>query len=202
MPRLVDDRRHFGHPFVQTVPGVVLVKQLCHLIAGLVHRRGDDMARRLLGELDHVFAEIGLDHLEAGALECVIDRYLFAHHGFSFGDAFGADTLAQTNDDLARLRGRACPMHLAAIRQHLRLETVEVVIEMGEGVLFDFARGCTQLLEFGKRVDGIATLVDKPAFGAGQRPLQVVVLQCCLGLLLKGVRSRFHDWFSPSPIAR
>ena len=88
---------------MQTVPAVVLVKQLRHLIAGLVHSRGDNMARRLLGKLDHVLAEIGLDHFEAGALERVVDRHLFAHHGFAFGDALGAGTLAQIDDDLARL---------------------------------------------------------------------------------------------------
>ena len=32
---------------------------------GLVHRRGDDVRRRLVGQLDDVLAEVGLDHLDA-----------------------------------------------------------------------------------------------------------------------------------------
>jgi hypothetical protein len=90
----------------------------------------------------------------------------------------------------------------SAVRQHLRLEALEVVIEMRERVLFYLARRFAQVLELGKRVDGGAALVDKPAFGTSQRPLQVAVFECSPGLLLEGVRSRFHDRFSPSPIAR
>ncbi len=187
---------------MQTVPGVVCVKQFGDLIASLVHGRRDNVTRRFLGQLDHVLAEIGLDHFEAGSLECIVDRHLFADHGLAFGDAFGTGTLAQADDDLACLRRRACPMHLSTVRKDLLLEAFEVVIEMGERVLLDFARGSAQLLEFGKRMDGVAALVDKAAFGAGHRPLQVAVLKCGLGLLLEGVRGGFHVWFSPSPIPR
>ncbi len=57
-------------------------------------------------------------------------------------------------------------MHVSAVRPHLRLEALEIVIEVCERVLFDLARGRAQLLEFGERVDRGAALVNKPAFGA------------------------------------
>ena len=57
-------------------------------------RRGDDVARRLVAELDDVFAEIGLDRRDAVRLEVIVERDLLGDHRLALGDGLGADGAA------------------------------------------------------------------------------------------------------------
>ena len=50
------------------------------LVLGEMHRRRNDMARRLVAELDDVLAEIGLDRRDAERLEMIVERDLLGDH--------------------------------------------------------------------------------------------------------------------------
>src|SRR5919108_251963 len=113
----------------------MLAESLFDLALGDVQRRADDVARHLVAELDDVFAEIGLDRLDAVLLEEIVDADLLADHGLALGDRLGAGLAAEAQDGLARGLGVAAPMDLAARRLHLRLELQQVLIEMTEDVV-------------------------------------------------------------------
>ena len=73
------------------------------LILGEVDRRRDDVARRLVAELDDVFAEIGLDRLDAVRLEVLVEADLLGDHRLALGDGLRPDAPADGEDDVARL---------------------------------------------------------------------------------------------------
>ena len=92
-------------------------------------------------------------------------------------------------------------MHVAAVRHYPGLKTFEIIVEVGERMVFELARSLTQLLELGQRVDRRQALVDEAALGVGERLLQLDVLQSHGGPRLEGMRIRFHVGSSPSAIA-
>ena len=82
------------------------------LLLHQVDRRRDDVARRLVAQLDDVFAEIGLDRRDAVRFEVIVERDLLGDHRLALGDGLGADRAADVEHGGARLVGVARPMHL------------------------------------------------------------------------------------------
>ena len=78
---------------------------------GPVHMHGgrDDVARRLAAELDDVFAEVGLDRLDAVRLEMIVEADLLGDHRLALGDGAGAGAAADVEDDLPRVVGASRP---------------------------------------------------------------------------------------------
>ena len=81
------------------------------LLLGEVHGRRDDVARRLVAELDDVFAEIGLDRLDAVLLEVLVEADLLGDHRLALGDGPRAGLAADVEDDVARLVGGLGVVH-------------------------------------------------------------------------------------------
>jgi len=79
-----------------------------------VDRRRDQMARRLVAQLDDVLAEIGLDRGDAVLLEVVVEPDLLGDHRLALGDDLGADRAADLQHHGARLVGCPRPMNLTA----------------------------------------------------------------------------------------
>ena len=86
------------------------VSATCSLVQ--MEGRRDDVARRLVAELDDVFAEIGFDRHDAVGFEKGIELDLLRHHGFALGDGLRAGLAQDGEDGLARFFGVARPMHL------------------------------------------------------------------------------------------
>jgi len=146
-------------------------EQVGDLLARLVHRRRDDVAGRLVRDLDDVFAEVGLDHFEACAFERVVDRDLLADHGLALGHHFRVSIAANFEHRGAGLFGRFRPVHLAAGCQHLLLEAQQVMVQVGKRMVLDPSPGFSECLKLGQGVDGGTALVDEAHPGLGQRLL-------------------------------
>ncbi len=86
--------------------GVGGAERIGDLLLQEMDRRRDDMARRLVAELDDVFAEIGLDRLDLVLLEEIVERDLLGDHRLALGHGLGVDAAADPEDGLARLRRR------------------------------------------------------------------------------------------------
>ena len=107
----------------------------------------DDVARRLARDLDDIFAEIGLDHLDPGGLEMRVEPDLLRHHGLALGDEARARVSAEPQHDVARVGRRRREMHMPAALDHLPLIGFEIKIEMVERVVLDGARLLAKLVE-------------------------------------------------------
>ena len=64
---------------------------LRNLVAVLVHRGGDDVAGRLMSELDDPLAQVGLDHAASGRFERLVEPGLLSRHRLGLHDRARAD---------------------------------------------------------------------------------------------------------------
>ncbi len=161
-------------------------KGVGNLLLDQVHRRRDQVARRLVAQLDDVFAEIGLDRGDPVRFEKVVEPDLLGDHRLAFGYGPGIGGLANPQHRRTGLFGGACPMHLAAGGDDVLLVELEVEIEMGEGVVLDLATDIAQCLEFRERGHGLAAARRKTALRHHrQRPLQVPVGEAGAGVRLE-----------------
>ena len=161
--RLGEQRRRLGELAVGAQLGMHPAEVVLDLLLGQVHRRRDDVARRLVAKLDDVFAEVGLHRLDAVVLEMLVEGDLLGDHRLALGDRAGAGLAADVEHDVARLGRGLGVVHLAAGLDHLLLIGLEVEVEMGQRVVLDVARLVAQRLEFRQRVDRVLALVDEVA---------------------------------------
>ena len=104
-------------------------------------------------ELDDVFAEVGLDRLDAGRLERIVEGDLLGDHRLALGDGLRADRLGR-----CRARSRAPPRRPGANAPGRRsrapsLVGLEIEIEMLERVVLDRPGAVAQRLELGQPGD-------------------------------------------------
>ena len=144
--------------FGLTRRGVCLGEQVGDFLLALVQRRADDMRGRfVVVDLQDVFAQIGLDDLEAGRLDRAVERRFLAHHRFrldDLGDAVSPRDVEYVRVDVGRgLR----PEHGRAARRRVTLENLQPDIEVVERTLADrparFARGF-EIVELGQATRG------------------------------------------------
>ena len=120
--------------------GVDAAEVRLDLRLGQMHRRRDDVARRLVAKLDDVFAEVGLDRLDAVRLEVFVEPDLLGDHRLALGDGARADPPADGEDQVAGVRGGLGVVHLAAgFASTFSSIGLEVEVEMGERVVLDVA---------------------------------------------------------------
>ena len=97
---------------------------------GQMHDRRDDVVGRLAPELADVFAEVGLDWLNAGLFESVVEMDLLGRHRFRFDGALHAAAVRQFDDVPARVCGGLGPEDLAAVLDDFALELFEIFVEV------------------------------------------------------------------------
>ena len=90
-----------------------------------------------LRELDDVLAEVGLDGRDAVGLEPGVEADLLGDHALALGHRAGTGRAADVEDDGARLGRVARPVDRAAPLEDLRLERLQVEVEMGQRVVLD-----------------------------------------------------------------
>jgi hypothetical protein len=117
--------------------GDVLGEQLGDLLLGLVDRRHDDVGRLLAGELDDVFAHVGLQRAHAGGFHGVVELDLLAHHRLALDDQLGLMAPGDAEHDRVGFVGRLGPVHMHAIADQVGLELFEQVGQLAQAVLAD-----------------------------------------------------------------
>ena len=173
----LDEGGDFGQVAVGIEMGVGLAEIGLDLIACQVHGGRDDVARPLVPDLDQVFAEIGLDRLDAVRLEVVVEVDLFRDHRLALGDELRIRLPADGENLRAGLFRVLRPVHVAAGLLHLLLVALEVDVEMVEHVVLDVAGLVAQRVELGQRVAGLGALLDEARAGLRHRILQLRVGQ-------------------------
>ena len=135
----------------------------------------NDVARGLAPDLHDIFAEVGLDHLDAGCFQMGIQSDLLRDHGLALGDALGFLGAAKREQGIARLRRRACVMHFPAALVHLLLIGLEIEVEITECVVLDRPRLGAKLIELGQFLDRRLALQDEAALDVLKRTLELRV---------------------------
>ena len=90
-----------------------LAEQLGDLGTAAVERRDERVRRPLARQLDDPLGEIRLDRLESRLRERVVEPELVGREGLHLHDLARAAARDEADDDLVRLGGVACPVHLA-----------------------------------------------------------------------------------------
>ena len=170
------------------------------LFLNQMDRRCDDVARRLMPQLDDVFAEIGFDGSNAVRLEEIVEPHLLGDHRLALRDELGARRAANLQHRGARLLGGARPMHLAAGSLDLAFVQLKVEVEVLESVILDRAAGFAQRLELRQPLDSQTTPQWKPGSRQTQRALQILVSQTSLGCGLKIAAGREHPRYRGAPM--
>src|SRR6266478_4619898 len=114
------------------------------------------MARRLVAQLDDVFAEIGLDRDDAVLFEILVEPDLLGDHRLALGDDLGVDRAADLQYRGARFIRCSRPMNPAARGEDVAFVKLEIEVEMLEGVVLDRLADFAQGLELGEALDGEA----------------------------------------------
>ena len=180
---------------------MVFGEQISHLLTGLVHGGGDDVAGRLLRQLDDVFAQVGLQDLKTRRFQGGVQRRFLADHGFALGDVGAARLPAKLHDDLFGLLGRLGPMHLTAGGEHRLFILPQQFRQMVEGVGLYGGGPFAQLGEFGHGRHGLGAFAYEARPGAGQGLLELPVLQGFAGVRQEGGGVVFHSAIPGPPVS-
>ena len=118
----------------------LLLEHPAHFLAFEVDGRHHDMARLLMQELDDALAEVGLHHIDAVLFQIGVHFALFGEHGLRLHHLRHTVALQNGKHCLVELRGILRPMHLhSAALQRVR-ELLQIIRQMGDGVLL-YLRG-------------------------------------------------------------
>src|SRR6266446_857853 len=163
-------------------------------------RRRNQVARRLVTQLDDVFAEIGFDRGDAVLFEILVEPDLLGDHRLALGDDLGVDRAADLQYRGASFVRRSRPMDPAARGEDIRFVELEIEVEMLEGVILDRLADVAQRLELGEPCDGEAAALGKTGAHQRQRTLQIVVREAGAGVRLEGATGSEHGSYRAAPI--
>lgn len=155
----------------------VFVKELGHIFQPPVHRRRDDVAGVIPGQLHDVLAQVGFQHLQAGPFQHFVDLDLFAQHRLALHHPAHVVLPGDVHDDFARLLGIARPMHLAVVGLGVPLEGQQMLVQVGDGVGAQAAGVVAQGLAVGQGGKRPPPPGHEMGHGPAQRLLQGRILQ-------------------------
>ena len=165
------------------------------LFLNQMDRRRDDMAGRLMPQLDDVFPEIGFYRDDAIRLEESVEPHFLGDHRLALRDELGLRRSADLQYHRAGLLRSARPMHLAAGRLDAVLVQLEVEVEVLESVILDRSTGFAQRFEFRQPLYGKTPSQRESGSGQTQRALQILVGQAGPGGGLEIAASREHPHY-------
>ncbi|OQA32872.1 MAG: hypothetical protein BWY57_01638 [Betaproteobacteria bacterium ADurb.Bin341] len=175
---------------------VVRDKQIGHFFLGLVHRRRNDMGRGFPGQLNDVFAQIGLDRLDPGSGEGRIQIGLFREHRLRLDDFPDTMLPRQIDQQAGHLVAIARPQHFGAGRLRPRLEQFQPDIQIVDNPIADFLARHPHLLKAqairSQALQTLLALADKEGADIRQRFLHLRVAGLLRRLLLKKHGLRAH----------
>ena len=118
-------------------------EELADLGAVLVDRRHEDVRRPLAGELDDQLGQVGLDRLDAGPGQRLVQADLVGRQRLDLHHLLRPVARDDPGDDPVGLGGVARPVDLAPARDR-RFELEEVGVEMAERPVLDRAAGLAE----------------------------------------------------------
>ena len=97
-------------------------------------------------ELDDVFAQVGLEHADAGGLQGMVQADLLGRHALGLDRQLHPMPRGDVEQDAPGFLGIPRPVHLAARPGDRPLGLLQIVIEVRDGVQADIVAGLAQLL--------------------------------------------------------
>ena len=149
---------------------------------------------RLAGQLDDVLAQVGLDDLEAGLLERLVEVDLLGRHRLGLDDRAHAASAAQVDDDAPRVLGVGRPVYLPARRDDLFFELLKVAIEVSERSRPRGARPVAHVVGVDQAVERSRALCCKTAGGTVERGLELHVVERRFGAIIESELVNWHSY--------
>ncbi len=179
---------------------VALFRQLCvhtpevrfDLILVQVHRGRNQVARRFAAQLDDVFAEVSFHWLDANLLKPGVETDFLRNHGLALGDRFRFTVETQTHNEVSRLFGCGCPVHVTTGFNHLLLKGLKVEIQVIQNVVLDVPALVPQALELRQGVSSILALFHEAARHVREGSLQLGVIERARCIFLEIAGSGIH----------
>ncbi len=122
-----------------------------------MQRRRDDVIRTLVGQLEDIFAEIGFNGFQLMLLQALVEMNLLAGHGFRFHQHVHAALLGEIQDEVGGFLAGAAEDDFAAVRDHVRFELLQIIIEILDGVLLDRVGFVAESLVIAARASALTT---------------------------------------------
>ena len=92
-------------------------------------------------ELGNILSQIGLNDLYPRGFQVIIEMDFLAGHGLGLDNRASLFLTNYSQDDVARLRARACPVDFCAARFQLACELLKVLVEVVNRLPFNFCGG-------------------------------------------------------------
>ncbi len=181
-PRFAHERRDLGEIAIRRQALVETAEIFLDLVAVQMNGRGDDMARRLMPDLNDILAKIGFDRLNACRLHRGVKPDLLRHHGFALGDGLRTGVAANLDDDLAGFGRIAGPVQMAASLLHAALILFQIDVEMSQYVVLDLHRHIAQSVELRQRIACQSALDDEAGLDVAERALKLRIVQRAVGI--------------------
>jgi hypothetical protein len=138
-----------------------------------------------VGQLDNALAEVGVDDLDAGALQLRVEVALLGEHRLALHQTRDPSVPEEPEDDGIVLCRVGRPVHPGPQGQRLALELLEVLGEPGESVELDSRGRVSERLPVGHGAGGaVALAAHLPDRGVVPVKAGVVPDQplCCAGV--------------------
>jgi len=152
------------------------VEQPADLFGRQVQRRRDDVRGPLLGELNDVLTQVGLDGPDARRLERTVKLHLFSDHRLALDHAADVVFSGDIDDHPVGFFGRFRPEYGGTAGRDVPLELDQQFIEIGDRVAFNIAGLFAPVLPIRNRAGNHAILVGRAhrRFARGLRPGRLV----------------------------
>ena len=159
------------------------------VVAGQVQRGRDDVIRALVRQLENVFAEIGFHGFQVMLFQALVEMDLLAGHGFRFHQHVRVALLGEIEDEVGRFLARAAIDDVAAVRDYVRFQLLQVIIEILDGVLLDRVGFVAEILVMrqGLGADHARAMIDQAAGGGVDGKLQTRIVDGLLNFCFRRV---------------
>ena len=107
------------------------------LVAIFMNSRDHDVRRRILIQLQDIFAEIGFDHLNSGILQHMVDADLFGHHRLGLHHLLRIFTLRDLQNVAGSVFFGLCEINVAAVLRHFLGELIQISVEVAQNMIAD-----------------------------------------------------------------
>ena len=152
-------------------------EQLADLRAVLVDRRHEDVRRPLAGKLDDQLGQVGLDRLDAGPAQRLVEADLVGGQRLDLDHLLRSVARDDPGDDLVGFGGVARPVHLAPGAGDGGFQLQEIGLEVAQGPVLDRPAGLAQQFPVGQLLHHLRPLGPDRLGGHAHIVAKLVVAQ-------------------------
>ena len=135
-----------------------------------------------LHHLQDTLAQVGLDDLNATALQVLVEMAFLREHALALHHLFHLVFLQDIQDDGIIFLSILCPVHMDAILHGILLKLFQIVGQMGDGMLLDLTGSLAQVFPLRKVLGHTVALLAHTIEG-------LVVMLCYARFLQIGLGS-------------